>query len=111
MNVLTDDESWIPYFEPHQKTSNRLWLSTNARRPCFPKRLTSVIKVMYSISFTTKGRAMQVSIRKGKSMNARFYKKKCSEILSNSNRYVDRRWSSVVFICFMTMSQVTRPEV
>ena len=32
--------------------------------------------VTYTIFFTTKGLAIQVLIRKGKSMNARFYEKK-----------------------------------
>ena len=27
MNVVTYDESWMHYFEPHRKISNRVWLT------------------------------------------------------------------------------------
>ena len=27
MNIVTDDESWMHYFEPHRKISNREWLT------------------------------------------------------------------------------------
>ena len=76
MNVVTYDESWMHYFEPHRKISNRVWLTKNARRPCIAKRITSVKKVMYAIFFTPNGLAIQVSIPKGKSMNTRFYRNK-----------------------------------
>ena len=60
---------------------------------------------------TPKGLAIQVSLSKGKSMNTRSYRKKFLENLSNSTRNVDRRQASLVFICYLAMPQVTRPEV
>ena len=33
MNVVTGDESWIHYFEPHRKISNREWFTKYAKRP------------------------------------------------------------------------------
>ena len=72
MSVVVGDESWIHYFEPHRKIRNRVWLIKNARMPC----IASAKKVMYAIFFTTKGPAIQVLLPKGKSINARFYKKK-----------------------------------
>ena len=111
MNIATGDESWIHFFEPHRKISNQVWLTKNAKRPCIAKRMTSVKKVMYAIFFTTKGLAIQVPVPKGKSMNARFTRKKFLESLSNSTRNIDRRRAFVVFICYMTTLQVTRLEV
>ena len=31
MNVVTGDESWIHFFEPHCKISNQVWLTKDAR--------------------------------------------------------------------------------
>ena len=74
MNVAVDDESWIHFFEPHQKIRNRIWLTKNARRPRIATWITSAKKFMYAIFFTTKRQAIQVLIPKGRSMNARLYK-------------------------------------
>ena len=60
---------------------------------------------MHAIFFTPKGLAMQASIPKGKSMNARFYREKVLLKMSNSTRTVDLRAASAVFICYMTMPQ------
>ena len=66
---------------------------------------------MRAIFFTPKGLAKQVSIPKGTSMNTRVYRKKILENLSDSTRNVDQRQASVLFICYIAMPQVTRPEV
>ena len=78
MNVVTGDESWIHYFDPHRFISNRVWLTKNARRPCIAIRITrttSTKKGYVCHIFTTMGLAIQVLIPKDKSMNARFHKK------------------------------------
>ena len=66
MNVVTDDESWIYYFEPHRKISKEDLYCQNDYR---------CKKVMHAIFFTSKGLAIQVFIPKGKSMITRFYRK------------------------------------
>ena len=76
MDVVAYDESWMHYFEPHQKISNRVWLTKMQEGLVLPKRITSVKKVMYAIFFTPDGLPIQVSIPKGKSMNTRFYRNK-----------------------------------
>ena len=77
---------WIHYFELHRKISNRVWLTKNESKPCIAKRIT----------------IMKCKVLKWKEF---------LENLSNSTRNVDRRWTSVVFIFYMTTPQVTRPEV
>ena len=64
------------YFEPHRKIKKSSMAHQNARMPCIAKRITSVKKVKHAIFFTPKGLAIQVSIPKGKSMDATFYRKK-----------------------------------
>ena len=65
MNVVTDDESRIRFFEPHRKISNRVWLIKNATGTYIAKRIARVKKVMYAIFFTTKGLAIKVPVPKG----------------------------------------------
>ena len=48
----------------------------------------------------------QLAIQVGKSMNAKFYRKKNLENMSNSTRNVDRRQTSVVFICYNIIEPV-----
>ena len=39
MNVVTYDESWMHYFEPHRKISNRVWLTKMQEGLVWPKGL------------------------------------------------------------------------
>ena len=39
MNVVTYDESWMHYFEPHQKISNQVWLTKMQEGLVLPKGL------------------------------------------------------------------------
>ena len=39
MNVATYDESWMHYFEPHRKISNRVWLTKVQECLALPKGL------------------------------------------------------------------------
>ena len=39
MNVVTDDESGMHYFEPHRKISNRVWLTKMQDGLVLPKGL------------------------------------------------------------------------
>lgn len=42
INRYTVDKTYLYYFEPKRKSSNRIWASTNAIRPCIAKRLKKV---------------------------------------------------------------------
>ena len=37
-NVVTGDETWIYYFEPVRKVSNKIWATKNSKRPIIAKR-------------------------------------------------------------------------
>ena len=87
MNVVTYDESWMHYFEPHRKISNRVWLSKMQAI-----RITSVKMVMYAIFFTPNGLAIEVSIPKGKSMNTRFYRNK---VLRKFVKFYPKCWPKI----------------
>ena len=39
MNVVTYDETWMHYFEPHRKISNRVWLTKMQEGHILPKGL------------------------------------------------------------------------
>ena len=73
MNVVIYDESWMHYFEAHQKISNRVWLTRMQESHVLPKGLPASKRLCMSYP---NGQAIQVSIPKGKSMNTRFYKNK-----------------------------------
>ena len=90
MNVVRVDESWIHFFELHWKISNSVWLTKDARRLSIAKSIASVKKFMYAIFFNTKGLPIQVPVPKGKSMNARFYKKK-KKVLRKLVRFFQKR--------------------
>lgn len=87
-NFITGDETWVHYFEPKSKQSNRVWASRNARRPVIAKRTQSVKKMMYVIVFTDKGPALQIPIPKGKSVTAKFYK---NVVLKKLEKYFLKR--------------------
>ena len=40
MNVVTYDESWMHYFEPHRKISNRVWLTKMQEGLVLPEGLS-----------------------------------------------------------------------
>ena len=37
-NLVTGDETWVYYFEPKHKCSNRVWATKNAVHPSIAKR-------------------------------------------------------------------------
>lgn len=75
-NVITGDETWVHFFEPHRKIDNKIWATRNARRPTIAKRTLSVKKVMVAVFFDINGFLLQVSVPRGQSVTGRFYKQK-----------------------------------
>ena len=119
MNVVTGDESWIHYFEPHRKIRKRVWLTKMQEglgQVCclivsiliFAPLLTLYCHIDHKDYqykkgyvchiFTTKGLVIKVLIPKDKPTNARFYKKNVWRKLSNSTKNVDQRRVSVLFL-------------
>ena len=48
-SVVTGDESWVYYFEPIRKVSNKIWATKHSKRPIIAKRSLSTKKVLYTI--------------------------------------------------------------
>lgn len=87
-NVVTGDETWVHYYEPKRKVSNRIWATKNTRRPSIAKRLRTVKKVLYAIFFTTNGPAMQTAVPKGRTVTGKFYK---NVVLRKLKKYYQKR--------------------
>lgn len=87
-NVWTVDETWVHFFQPTRKCSNKIWATKNARRPSIAKRLTSVKKVMYAIFFNSRGETVQVAIPRGRTVTGKLYQqlvmKKFEKIVKKS---------------------------
>ena len=74
-NVITEDETWVQYFEPFRKVSIKIWATKNSRRPVIAKCMLSAKKAffLYAI-FSGKGIAIQVPVKKSKSLTGKYYK-------------------------------------
>ena len=53
-NVVTGDETWVHYFEPVRKVSNKIWVTKHSKRPIIAKRSLSTKKVLYASSSLVK---------------------------------------------------------
>ena len=73
-NVVTGDETWVHYFEPIRKVSNKIWATKYGKRPIIAKRSLSTKKVLYAIFFSGEGVAIKVPVKKGKSITGKYYK-------------------------------------
>ena len=73
-NVVTGDETWVHYFEPVRKISNKIWATKHSKRPIIAKRSLSTKKVLYAIFFPGEGVAIKVPVSKGKSITGKYYK-------------------------------------
>ena len=67
-NVVTGDETWVHYFEPVRKVSNKIWATKHSKRPIIAKRSLS------TIFFSGEGVAIKVPVKKGKSITGKYYK-------------------------------------
>ena len=87
-NVVTGDETWVHYFEPVRKVSNKIWATKHSKRPIIAKRSLSTKKVLYAIFFSGEGVAIKVPVKKGKSITGKYYKdvvlKKLKKVLSET---------------------------
>ena len=73
-NVVTGDETWVHYFEPVRKVSNKIWATKHSKSPIIAKRSLSTKKVLYAIFFSGEGVAIKVPVKKGKSITGKYYK-------------------------------------
>ena len=59
-NVVTGDETWVYYFEPVRKVSNKIWATKHNKRPIIDKRSLSAKKGLYAIFLSGEGVAIKV---------------------------------------------------
>ena len=87
-NVVTGDETWVHYFEPVRKVSNKIWATKHSKRPIIAKRSLSTKKVLYAIFFSGEGVAIKVPVKKGKSITGKYYKE---VVLKKLKKYYQKR--------------------
>ena len=108
-NVVTGDETWVHYFEPVRKVSNKIWATKHSKRPIIAKR-SSTKKVLYAIFFSGKGVAVKVPVKKGKSITGKYYK---DVVLKKLKKYYQKRRPATVLnmsVFYMTMPQLIPPQ-
>ena len=84
-NVVTGDETWVHYFEPVRKVSNKIWATKHSKRSIIAKRSK---KVLYAIFFSGEGVAIKVPVKKGKSITGKYYK---DVVLKKLKKYYQKR--------------------
>ena len=87
-NVVTGDETWVHYFEPVRKVSNKIWATKHSKRPIIAKRSLNTKKVLYAIFFSGEGVAIKVPVKKGKSITGKYYK---DVVLKKLKKYYQKR--------------------
>ena len=73
-NVVIGEETWVHYFESVRKASNKIWATKNRKRPVIAKRTLSAKQVLSANFFFGEGFAIQVPVKKGKSVTDKYYK-------------------------------------
>ena len=63
-NFATGNETWVHYFEPVRKVSNKVWATKHSKHPIIPKRSLSAKKVLYAIFFSGEAVAIKVPVKK-----------------------------------------------
>ena len=108
-NVVTGDETWVHYFEPIRKVSNKIWATKHSKRPIIAKRSLSTKKVLYAIFFSS-GVAIKVPVKKGKSITGKYYK---DIVLKKLKKYYHNDVLPLVLnmsVFYMTMPQLIPPQ-
>jgi histone-lysine N-methyltransferase SETMAR len=65
-NVVAGDETWVYYFEPVRKDSNKIWATKHNKRPIIAKRSLSAKKILYAIFFSGEGVAIKLRVKMAK---------------------------------------------
>ena len=63
-NFVTGDETWVHYFEPVRKVSNKIWAMKHSKLPIIAKRSLTAKKVLYAIFFSGEGVTINVPVKK-----------------------------------------------
>lgn len=72
-SIATGDETWIRYFEPKRKASNKVWVTGDCLRPTMCKVSPSAGKVLYTIFVTNRGLLLQKPTPEGTTVTGNYY--------------------------------------
>jgi hypothetical protein len=73
-NVVTGDETWVRYFEPVRKVSNKIGATKHNKCPISAKWSLSAKKVLHAIFFSGEDVAIKVLVKKGKGITGKYYR-------------------------------------
>ena len=91
-NVVTGDETWVHYFEPVRKVTNKIWATKYSKRPIIAKCSLSA-KVLYAI-FSGEGVTIKMPVKKGKSITRKYYR---DVVLKKLKKYYEKRRPAIDF--------------
>ena len=77
-NVVTGVKTWVHYFEPVRKVSNKIWATKHSQRPIIAERSLSTKKVLYAIFFSGEGVAKSAS-EKGQKHHRKVLQRRSTE--------------------------------
>ena len=72
-SLVTDDETWVHFYEPKRKVDNRIWALKRSKRSSIAKRTLTVKKVLFAVFFRNSWPLMQIAIPKGRSVSGNCY--------------------------------------
>ena len=72
--IVTGDETWIYHFQPDSKAKNKVWVSSEGKRPVNAGRCKTSNRMLYAIFFDSKGPVLHIPVPKGSSVNGKFYR-------------------------------------
>ena len=110
-NVVTGDETWVHYFEPVRKVSNKIWATKHSKRPIIVKRSLSTKKVLYAIFFSGEGIAIKLPVKKGQKHDQKVLQRRSTVETEKSiirNDALPLVLNMSVF--YMTMPQLISPQ-
>ena len=61
-NIVTGDETWVHYFEPVRKGSNKILATKHSKCPIIAERSLGAKKVLLAIVFSGEGVAIKVPV-------------------------------------------------
>ena len=85
-NIVTGDETWVYFFEPHRKAANKIWAVTHLKWPCIARKVQSAKKVLCAIFLVI---CSSYCCSKGTRNHWQVYQKLCSKNMKSY--YIKRR--------------------
>ena len=72
--IVTGDETWIYHFQPNSKAKNKVWVSSEGDKPVIARHCKTSNRMLYAISFDSKGPVLQIPVPKGSSVTGNYYR-------------------------------------